>query len=84
MIYADDGTVYVVFHTTEAGSPSFYERYHGKHGWVFESTDWEYGAYSKIYDTKEDAEIAAEDTNTRLVWEIDPDHADKHIYALGS
>lgn len=50
---------YIVFHTTEAGSPAAYLIEYGRHGWVFEPANFEGSLYSMVYNTKEEAEAAA-------------------------
>ena len=52
---------YIVFHTTEAGSPAAYLAEFGRHGWVFEPTNYDGGRFSSLYETKEQAEEAAEE-----------------------
>lgn len=54
-------TSYIVFHTEEAGSPAVYLAEFGKHGWVFEPSNYDGGLFSSLYDTKEQAEEAAEE-----------------------
>ena len=54
-------TSYIVFNTTEAGSPAVYLAEFGRHGWVFEPTNYYGGLFSSLYDTKEEAEQAAEE-----------------------
>ena len=60
---------YIVFHTTEAGSPAAYMAHYGQPGWVFEPVGYEYGPYSKLYTTREEAESAAADWAAAQEWE---------------
>ncbi len=53
---------YIVFHTTEAGSPAVYLAEFGRHGWVFEPSNYEgNGLFSSLYETREEAEADAEE-----------------------
>ena len=71
---------YIVFHTTEAGSPAAYLAHYGAHGYVFEPVGYEYGPYSKLYETKEQAEEAAQDDMARCIWEGEAYEGEEVMY----
>ena len=73
-------TSYIVFHTEEAGSPAAYLAEFGKHGWVFEPSNYDGGPYSKLYTTREEAEEAAQDDMSRCIWEGDAYEGEEVMY----